>query len=113
MAITRSENQVTWSASNSVSVTSGSSQTSDAVTLNDTCVMASITCKADNAGTPASGDIINFYWASTVGDPDGASTDEYPTDIADMIYLGQIDDVTVLDKDGVKIPIWERTCQIV
>lgn len=105
MALTRVENQVTWSASNSVSVTSGSNQTSDAVSLDATCVQSAITCKADNAGTPAAGDIINFYWASSAGDPDGAGTIEYPTDVVNMIHLCRIDtNDTDADSKTVSLP---------
>lgn len=79
MAITRTETQVTWSASNSVSVTAGSSQTSDEVNLDATCIAAQISCKADNSTTPASDDIIYFWLLQTSGDPDGAGADEFDT----------------------------------
>ena len=77
MAITKAETQVTWSASNSVSVTSGSNQTSDVVTLDATCFRATIHLKADNSTTPASDDQIYVWAMQSGGDPDGASTDEY------------------------------------
>lgn len=91
MAITRAETQITWSAANSVSVSAAGSQTSDGVSLDATCVAASITCKADNAGTPASGDTVDFYWAASSGDPDGASTEEYATGTGNMEWLCRID----------------------
>jgi len=56
MAITRTETQVTWSASNSVSVTAGSNQTSDEFNLDATCVAAQVSLKADNSTTPAADD---------------------------------------------------------
>ena len=90
MAITRAETQITWSASNSVSVTAGSNQTSDAVTLDDTCVGASITLKADNSTTPASDDIIYFWWLMSSGDPDGAGADEFDT-VGHALFLARID----------------------
>lgn len=77
MAITKTENQVTWSASNSVSVSTGGTQTSDVVTLDDTCMLATIHMKADNSTTPASDDQLYVWVLQTGGDPDGASTDEY------------------------------------
>lgn len=77
MAITKTENQVTWSASNSVSVSAGGTQTSDVVTLDDTCMLATIHMKADNSTTPASDDQLYVWVLQTGGDPDGASTDEY------------------------------------
>ena len=79
MAITRTETQVTWSASNSVSVTAGSFQTSDEINLDATCVAAQIHLKADNSTTAASDDQIDFYLLQTGGDPDGASSDEFDT----------------------------------
>jgi len=91
MAIANNEQQVTWSASSSVSVSSGSNQTSDVVTLSTTCYDAMITIKADNAGTPASGDIISVYVLLSCGDPDGAGSAEYPTDADDGMFLCALD----------------------
>jgi len=79
MAITRAENQVTWSAANSVSVAANNSQTSDIVTIDATTINARITLKADNSTTPAADDQIYFWALESSGDPDGASTDEYST----------------------------------
>lgn len=79
MAITITETQVTWGAANSVSVTAGSSQTSDAFTLDATCIAAAVSLKADNSTTPASDDIIYFWLLQTSGDPDGTGSDEYDT----------------------------------
>lgn len=90
MAITRQETQVTWTAANSVSVTAGSNQTSDEINLDASCVAAQISLKADNAGTPASGDTISFYLLQTSGDPDGASTDEFDT-VGHAILLTVLD----------------------
>ena len=90
MAASKNEQQVTWSASNSASVTAGGSQTSDAVTASSTMVDQGIMVKADNAGTPASGDTVDFYLLPTTGDPDGAGSDEYVT-AGHGYYLGQVD----------------------
>lgn len=79
MAVTHTEIQVTWSASNSVSVSAASAQTSDIETFDTTAVDAMITLKADNNGTPANGDTVDFYVLYSTGDPDGASTDEFDT----------------------------------
>ena len=106
MALTRGEVQVTWpTAANSISVTAGATQQSEAVALDTTTVQAAITLKADNAGTPASGDVIDFYWASSAGDPDGASTSEYPADIANMGYLGRIDTYSDTDADKLTVTL--------
>lgn len=90
MAITHAETQVTWSASNSVSVSAGGNQTSDEVNINDTCFAAQISLKADNSTTPAADDIIHFYVLQTSGDPDGASTDEFDT-VGHALRLGVLD----------------------
>ena len=82
MAIAKNEIQIQWSSSNSTSVTAGSNATSDAFTFSSTLLPggAGILLKADNNGTPASGDTVAFFILLTCGDPDGATTDEYATD---------------------------------
>lgn len=91
MAVANNEQQVTWSSSNSVSVSADGSQTSDAVTLSTTTFAAMVTLKADNNGTPASGDTVDFYALLTCGDPDGAGADEYPNDDSDGTFLARLD----------------------
>lgn len=77
MAITHNEVQVQWSAANSKSISSGSNSTSDAVAIDATAIGATITLKADNDGTPASGDTVDFFILYCNGDPDGTGSDEY------------------------------------
>jgi len=115
MAITRAESQITWpTAASSKSVASGATEVSEITTLDATCVKAAITCKADNAGTPAAGDIITFYLASTAGDPDGAGADEYPTNVANMKPLCKIDtNDTDGDSKTVSMPSVPQKCKIV
>lgn len=92
MALTRQETQVTWpTAVNSIAVAAASAQLSELVTLDATCIDASITLKALNGGTPASGDTVDFYLATSSGDPDGAAAYEYPANVAHMRHLGRID----------------------
>jgi len=80
MAVSANRVQVTWpTAANSTSVSSSGNATSEEPTLSDTAFMRTVTLKADNDGTPASGDTISFYAMYTNGDPDGASTDEFDT----------------------------------
>lgn len=81
MAITRTETQVTWdSGSSSDTVAAGANSTSDASALDAACIAAAITLKAEyTSGSPASDDIMYFWWLSSAGDPDGASTIEYDT----------------------------------
>jgi len=113
MALTRLERQITWSAASSVSVTAAGQQTSDVLALNADCAIAAITLKADNAGTPAAGDSIDFYLAATAGDPDGAGANEYPT-AGHLFPLATID--TNVDDPGimtVEMPAVPQTFQIV
>lgn len=87
MAITRNEIQVQWGAVNSVSVASGSEETSDSFAVDATCFQAMLQAKADHGGTPASGDVVRFYLLATLGDPDGDVADEYGTDEQDVFLL--------------------------
>lgn len=105
MAVTHSEEQVVWSAANSVSISAGGTQTSDDFTFNANSYGGKVQCKADNDGTPASGDTVDFYLSLSLGDPDGASTEEYPG-INQAIHLGTIDTNTV-DGDSctVEVPV--------
>ena len=92
MAVANNEIQVQWdSGNNSKSVSAGSAATSDAFSFSAGAIDAMITLKADNAGTPASGDTIEFYLLATCGDPDGASIDEYPADGDEGILLAVLD----------------------
>lgn len=80
MPIAHNERQVTWSTANSTSVASGGTATSDTAAIDDTAFQAQIELKADNDGTPASGDTVDFWLLQTLGDPDGAGSDEFETD---------------------------------
>jgi len=91
MAIANNEQQVTWSSSDSVSISSGATQTSDAVTFSATAFAAMVTLKADNGSTPANGDTVDFYALLSCGDPDGSSSNEYPNDDTDGIFLARLD----------------------
>lgn len=91
MALGNTEIQVQWSSSDSLSVTAATTSLSDVFTFATGASEAMVTLKADNAGTPASGDTVDFYLAASCGDPDGASTEEYPANVVHMIYLGTID----------------------
>lgn len=90
MAITRTETQVTWSASNSTSVSSGGNATSDEVNLDATCVAAQIHVKADNSTTPAADDQLYLWLLQSGGDPDGGASDEFDT-VGHALFLGILD----------------------
>lgn len=70
----------------SKSISSGGNATSDTETLNQTInssktvIARRLQVKADNDGTPAAGDTATIYPQMTIGDPDGASTNEFDTD---------------------------------
>ncbi len=92
MAVDNHEIQIEWDSGNdSKSVGAGSTATSDTFSFSATAIDAMITLKADNGGTPASGDTIELYLLATCGDPDGASTDEFPTDSDEGTFLGVLD----------------------
>lgn len=112
MAITHTETQITWSASSSVSVTAGSNQTSDEFNIDDTCIRARIQIKADNSTTPASDDIIMAWLLETMGDPDGASTDEFTT-VLHAVFLGQLDTSTEDPAQiAIDLPLPQKGCKL-
>lgn len=92
MAITRTETQVTWSSSNSGSLSASSNLTSDAMSLDATCFAAQIHLYTDNTGTIGSGDTVDFYLLQTGGDPIGTGSDVYDnTNVAHALFLGRLD----------------------
>lgn len=90
MALTRNETQLTWAAASSVTLSNANIIASDAITFDATDVKGSIMVSADNAGIPASGDIIEVWAAYTCGDVLGDSGDDYETD-EHAWYLGVLD----------------------
>lgn len=76
----------------SKSVTSGSNATSDEVSVDADAIMASLVIKADNAGTPASGDTLDVSLLANVGDPDADpdSADEF-TSTGHGLHLTRLD----------------------
>lgn len=92
MASSRSETQITWSSASSLSVSSGSTSTSDAFTFNAEDWDAVVQLSADNDGTPASGDTVDFYIAYTSGDILGDSGSDYDT-TEHAQWLARIDTV--------------------
>lgn len=92
MAITRTLTQITWNTGNNTqSCTAATGYSSDAISMPEAAFGATITVKADNNGTPASGDTVDVYARYTVGDPDAEpdSADEYDT-VEHARYLGQL-----------------------
>ena len=81
MASSRNETQVTWdSGSTSKSMTASATRyTSDAMTFDVEDWDADIHLYADNAGTPASGDTVDFYIHYSTGDLNADAADDYAT----------------------------------
>lgn len=99
----RTELQVQWSTNNSQSISSGSNATSDAVTFSSDMKAASVQFKANNNGTPASGDTVDFYVLYTNGDPDGTGGDEY--DDAEVAAIAMQLDTNTVDPAKVTVPL--------
>lgn len=81
----------------SKSVSSGGNATSDAITVSTAIssklvVERYVLLKADNGGTPASGDTVDFYLLTEIGDPDADpdSVDEFTT-AGHGLFLYQLD----------------------
>ena len=96
--------QVTWpTAANSKSVSAGGAETSEAWDYDAAGFQAAITIKASNDGSEATGDVIDVYAMRTTGDPDGASTDEFPTpETQHMEFLARLDTFDSATGDVVK-----------
>jgi hypothetical protein len=81
MASSRNQSQITWS-SGAASVTLSSNNTrstSDAFAFNVEDWDADLMLYADNSGTPAAGDTVDFYIHYTCGDINADASDDYAT----------------------------------
>lgn len=90
MASSRVSTAILWSATASVTVTSGSNATSDAFTFNAEDWDADIQINADNSGTPGAGDTLDCYVLWTAGDVLGDTGDDYDT-VEHAEFLGRLD----------------------
>ena len=75
-----SETQVTWSSSNSSTLSGGGNDTSDAFSISSAVINGAVQIKAEHGGTPDETDIVRFWILGTLGDPDGTGSDEYDTE---------------------------------
>lgn len=113
MAISRQENQITWSAASSVSVTSGSTQTSDTITIDDTAVDATVVFKVDNSTAAAADDIIYFWLQESNGDPDGAGADEFTTNgHSRLLWIGNTSTEDPAISPAITINSNNKSCRI-
>lgn len=91
MASSVNENAITWSSGSASSTVSSSTVVwSDALTLNAEDWDGSLSVNADNAGTPASGDICDVYVAWSNGDILGDTGDDFDT-TEHAEYVGRLD----------------------
>jgi len=90
ITLANNEIQVTWSAANSISIPFGNNVTSDVFTFSVNSSFGHMQIKADNNGTPAAGDTVDFFLLLTCGDPDGAGAAEYDT-VGHALPLGTLD----------------------
>lgn len=82
MAVTGQKTQVLWDTDqNSKSITAAGNGTSEPVDVPLQVTAQKLMIKADNAGTPADGDVLTIKLLCTTGDPDAEAdvTDEYTT----------------------------------
>jgi len=84
------EIQVEWASVAFKSIAFGATELSDAFTISPVAKAVTIQIKADNDGTPASGDTATFTLNLTLGDPDGAGANEFPG-TTEGIALGSLD----------------------
>lgn len=79
MALTRTEQQILWSSATSITISDANVHDADAVIFDAADVSASIQVSADNAGTPAAGDILIARIKWTTGDVLTGGGDDYDT----------------------------------
>lgn len=90
MPSSRASNAVTWSAAASTTL-AGSAITSDAFLFDVEDWQASLQVNADNAGTPAAGDVVDVWVAYTPGATLGSvGTNDYDS-TEHATYLGRLD----------------------
>lgn len=83
MGLGRTEQQILWSGANSKTLNAATRFDSDEYVIDSSVVAISLSVRADNQGTPASGDVVNIYVKWSNGDITGGggantfNTDEY------------------------------------
>jgi hypothetical protein len=92
MALTNDHDvALTWSASSTQTMSNNTTRyTSDARSIDATAIAATLRVLVDNAGTPASGDVVNL-WISWSPDGTNFDTDEH------AMPLGMLDTVAAND----------------
>ena len=90
MASSRTETGITWSSAASVTLSSATAVASDLFAFNIEDWECDLAVHVDNAGTPASGDVVNVRVAYSVGNIDGSAGDDYAT-TEHAEYVGRLD----------------------
>lgn len=99
MSSTKPETQITWPTSQaSVTVNTAALTWSETVPLNVEDWEGVIQVSADNAGTPAAGDVCNVYIGYTSGDVLGDSGADFDTD-KHAAFLMQLDTYSTNGED--------------
>ena len=94
MGLGRTEQQITWSAANTKTLSAATRSDSDEVVIDSTCVAISLSIRVDNQGTPTAGDVLNCYIKWSNGDLDaGGGANDYDSDEHAM-WLMVLDTVT-------------------
>lgn len=91
MSLTRQNRNVTWpTAASSITLSASTRSDSEAMTLDATDVNGSIQVKADNQGTPASGDYVDV-WIKWSQDGTTYDTDEHAEKLGRLNTYGTDD----------------------
>lgn len=90
MAFSTNEIQVTWTSSNTTSVSASGTANSDDISFSVSAIYAEIMVKADNSGTPADGDTLDVYLQKKA-DPDADSSDDYESIGSFLVQLDTYD----------------------
>lgn len=94
MAITTNRIQVDWGGTPDydILITTGSTGTSNLITLNQAAVAAGITIKVTLSASGSAGDVVDIYALGTCGDPDNdAGGDEFASTSTDHAqFVGQL-----------------------
>lgn len=113
MASSKSESQITWSTSNTKTLSTNSWVISDELLFNVEDWSGMIQFRADNSGTPASGDTVEIRYLYTVGDLDngGGPTNDYPdantsgSTVSRSELAVLLDTYNNYDPDGSAVPV--------
>lgn len=87
MALSTNQIQIQWGGTVGGSVTAGGSSLSDAPTLSATAYNRTIILKADNTGTPASGEKCTFYIRYTLGNVGDAAGNDFTDAVEEMFAV--------------------------